>query len=95
METVISEEVCSVCLYFKFHHNDIICPPKHFTCLFELYKNKCICCKNGYSNLMKNVPYVVIYSPLPQIINSHNIQCSLNYKPSDKTTLETLTFGYE
>lgn len=95
METVLSEEVCSVCLYFKFHHNEIICPPKHFTCLCELYKNKYICCKNGYFNLIKNVPYIGIYSPNPEVINSCYIQITLNYKPSDKTILETLTFAYE
>ena len=95
METVIYEEVCSVCLYFKFHHNEMICPPKHFTCLCELYKNKYICCKNGYSNLIKNVPYIAIYSPNPEVINSCYIHSSLNYKPSDKTILETLTFAYE
>ena len=44
---------------------------------------------------MKNVPYIAIYSPIPEVINSNYIQCSLNYKPSDKTILETLTFAYE
>ena len=95
METVIYEEVCSVCLYFKFHHNEMICPPKHFSCLCELIKNKYICCKNRYSNLIKNVPNIAIYSPNPEVINSCYIHSSLNYKPSDKTILETLTFAYE
>ena len=44
---------------------------------------------------MKNVPYIAIYSPNPEVINSSYIQSSLNYKPSDKTILETLTFAYE
>ena len=87
MENVIFEEICGVCNYFKFHHNEMICPPKHFSCLCELFKNKYICCKNGYSNLMKNVPYIAIYSPNPEVINSSYIQSSLNYKPSDKTIL--------
>ena len=95
MENVIFEEICGVCHYFKFNHNEMICPPKHFSCLCELFKNKYICYKNGYSNLMKNVPYIAIYSPNPEVINSSYIQSSLNYKPSDKTILETLTFGYE
>ena len=51
--------------------------------------------KNGYSNLIKNVPYIAIYSPNPEVINSCYIQSTLNYKPSDKTILETLTFAYE
>ena len=44
---------------------------------------------------MKNVPYIAIYSPNPEVINSSYIQSSLNYKPSDKTILETLTFAFE
>ena len=44
---------------------------------------------------MKNVPYIAIYSPNPEVINSSYIQSSLNYKPSDKTILETLTFAYK
>lgn len=95
MESIPMEEICEVCRYFKFHHNEIICPPKHFTCLCELFKNKYICCKNGYSNIIKNIPNLFIYSPNPEVINSCYIQNSSNYKPSDKTILETLTFGYE
>ena len=95
MENVISEEMCGVCHYFKFHHNEIICPPKHFSCLCELFKNKYICCKNGYSNLMKSVPYIAIYSPNPEVINSNYIHISLNYKPSDKTVLETYTCTFK
>ena len=95
MESIPMEEICEVCRYFKFHHNEIICPPKHFTCLCELFKNKYICCKNGYSNIIKNIPNLFIYSPNPEVINSCYIQNYSNYKPSDKTILETLTFGYE
>ena len=44
---------------------------------------------------MKNVPYIAIYSPIPEVINSCYIHSSSNYKPSDKTILETLTFAYD
>ena len=44
---------------------------------------------------MKSVPYIAIYSPNPEVINSNYIHSSLNYKPSDKTILETLTFAFE
>ena len=72
MENVIVEEICGVCYYFKVHHNEMICPPKHFSCFCELFKTKYICCKNGHSNLMKNVPpYIAIYSPNPEVINSN------------------------
>ena len=89
------EEVCNICLYFKFHNNEIICPPKHFTCLCELFKRKFICCKKGYSNLIKRIPYIAIYSPNPEVINNYYIQSSINYTPCDKTILEPLTFVFE
>ena len=89
------EEVCNICLYFKFHNNEIICPPKHFTCLCELFKRKFICCRKGYSNLIKRIPYIAIYSPNPEIINNYYIQSSINYISSDKTILETLAFVFE
>ena len=54
-----------------------------------------ICCKNGYSNIITSIPYIAIYSPNPEAINSCYIQSSLNYKPSNKTILETLSFAYE
>ena len=95
METFSNEEICKVCLYFKFHNNEILCPPKHFTCLCELFKRIFICCKKGYSNLIKNIPYIGIYSPNPEVINTCNIQSSESFKPSDKTILETLTFAFE
>ena len=95
MELISNREVCDVCQYFKFHHNEIICPPKHFTCLCELLKKKYICCKKGYSNLIANIPYMALYSPTPEAINSCFIQSSLDYKPSDKTILETISFAYE
>ena len=44
---------------------------------------------------MKNVSYIAIYSPNPKEINSNYIKRSLNYIPSDKTNLETLTFAFE
>ena len=95
MESIPTGEICEVCLYFKLHHNEIICPPKHFTCLCELLKRKYICCKKGYSNIIANIPFLAMYSPTPEVINSCYIQTSLGYKPSDKTILETLTFAYE
>ena len=44
---------------------------------------------------MKNVPYIALYSPNPEVVNSSYIQRSLNDKPRDKTILETLTFTFE
>ena len=73
----------------------MICPPKHFTCLCELFKRKFICCKRGFSNLVKRIPYMAIYSPNPEVINTYYIQNLVNYTPEDKTILETLTFVFE
>jgi hypothetical protein len=95
MEVISKEEMCKVCLYFKFHNNEIIRPPKHCTCLCELFKRKFICCKKGYSNLIRNIPSIVIYSPNPEVINTYYIQNSMNYLASAKTILEILTFTFE
>ena len=97
METISNEEICEVCQYFKFHHNEMICPPKHFTCICELLKRKYICCKKGYSNMISNccIPYLALYSPTPEVINSCFIQSSQDYKPSNKTILETISFAHE
>ena len=51
--------------------------------------------ENGYTNLIKNVPYTSIYSPNSEVTNCCYMQSSLIYKASDKTILETLVFSYE
>ena len=95
MESISNEEICKICTYFKFHNNDMISPHKHFTCLCELFKKKYICCKKGYSNLVKSIPNIAMYSPNPEAFNSCYIQTSLDYSPSNKTILEVLTFAFE
>ena len=45
--------------------------------------------------MIKNIPYIGIYSPFPEVINTCYIQSSEGFKPSDKTILETLTFAFE
>ena len=95
MEELWEEQICCVCSFHKFHDNDLLTPPKHFTCLCELYKRKYICCKKGFSNLIKNVPYISIYCPNPEVINTCYIQNSSNYIPSDKSIIEILSFSYE
>ena len=95
MESTPEYKVCEICLYYKFHNNEIICPPKHFTCLCELFKNKYICCKKGYSNLIKNIPYIGIYSPTPEVINSYYIQNSMQTIFENKSILDVLNFAYE
>ena len=38
---------------------------------------------------------MAIYSPTPEVINSYYIQNSIDYRPSNKTILEILSFAYE
>ena len=45
--------------------------------------------------MIANIPCMALYSPTPEAINSCFIQTSLDYKPSDKTILETISFAYE
>ena len=96
MATSIPEyKVCETCLYYKFHDNEILCSPKHFTCLCELFKNKYICCKKGYSNLIRSIPYIGIYSPNPEVINTYYIHNSVHTIIENKTILDVLNFAFE
>ena len=47
------------------------------------------------SNLINEIPCMTIYSPTPEVINSCYIQNSIDYRPNNKTILETLSFAYE
>ncbi len=91
---VFEDKICAVCSYSKFHVNDIITPLNHFTCLCELFKRKYICCKKGYTNLITKIPYMVIYSPIPEVINSYYIQNTSSFIPDNKTILEILNFAF-
>ena len=73
----------------------MISPTKHFSCLCELFERKYICCRRGYSNLIKKIPNFVIYAPNAEVINSYYIQNALNYIPGDKSILENLSFVFE
>ena len=45
--------------------------------------------------MINGIPCMAIYSPTPEEINSSYIQNSMDYRPNNKTTLETLSFAYE
>ena len=45
--------------------------------------------------MINGIPCMAIYSPTPEVINSYYIQNSIDYRPSNKTILETLSFAYE
>ena len=91
---ISEDKICHICTYYKFHVNECVTPFNHFTCLCELFENKYICCKKGYSNLISKIPYIAIYSPIPEVINSQYIQNSVNFIPSNKTILENLNFAF-
>ena len=88
------DKICSVCTYYKFHSNEFISPLNHFTCLCEFFRKKYICCKRGYINLIKKIPHIVIYSPIPEVINTYYIHNSPNFIPCNKSILEILNFAF-
>ena len=91
---ISEDKICSVCSYYKTHSNEFITPLNHFTCLCEFFKKKYICCKKGYTNLITKIPHIVIYSPIPEVINSCYIHNSPNFIPSNKSILEILNFAF-
>lgn len=91
---ISEDKLCDICSYYKFHMNECITPLNHFTCLCELFEKKYICCKKGYKNLITKIPYFVIYSPVPEVINSYYIQNASGFIPSNKAILGILNFGF-
>ena len=87
--------MCNICSYYKYHNNEMISPAKHFTCLCELFQRKYICCRKGYSSLLRKIPNFVVYAPNAEVINSYYIQNAENYSPSNKSILENLSCVYE
>ena len=51
--------------------------------------------QKGYSNMITCILYLALYSPTPEAINSCFIQSSQDYKPSNTTILETISFAHE
>ena len=47
-----------------------------------------------YTNLITKTPFVVIYSPIPEVINTCYIHNSPNFIPSNKSILEILNFAF-
>ena len=84
---LFEDKICDICSYYKFHNNEFITPLNHFTCLCELFERKYICCRKGYTNLITKIPYITIYTPIPEVKNSYYIQNASNFIPSNKTIL--------
>ena len=57
-----SKDFCFDCTYWKNHSNP---PAHHKSCICDLFANQSICCLEGYSNLINQVPYMIIYAPTP------------------------------
>jgi len=95
--SVLKNNICKTCTYWKYHQEEdqLISPPNHFTCLCELYKNQYICCKRGYSNLIKRIPYIGIYTPVPIYINNFCMKNSYNTIIENKTILDIVNFAHE
>ena len=95
MDLKVEFQICDICKFYKYHNEEIMCPSNHFSCLCQLYTKKFICCKNGYSNLIKNIPLIGLYTPFPEIINDYYVQNSMCTIFENKTILEVLKFAME
>ena len=63
---------CDRCYYIKDHFTqpdstrDYL-PASHFTCICSLFESSCICCVDGYYNLLLSIPILSIFTPLPAL----------------------------
>ena len=64
-------EICNECAFWKIHPAGY--PNQHKSCICELFGNQSICCLEGYSNLMWNIPYMIIYAPTPNKYIYHTL----------------------
>lgn len=58
-------DFCHFCGFMKTH-SDNNRHANHYTCICFLLETATICCIDGYSNLLDNIPSLSLYSPLPQ-----------------------------
>ena len=58
-----SKEFCGDCNFWKNHANGS--PLQHKSCICELFSHQAICCLEGYSNLMTQIPHIILYAPTP------------------------------
>jgi hypothetical protein len=65
---IIDFSICKKCKNWKKHCNLI--QNKHKTCICDLLADTVICCLKGYVNLIKDIPYLVLYSPSPTKFNN-------------------------
>ena len=66
----INEEICSTCCFWRIHGGY---PNLHKTCICELFASQSICCLEGYSNLMWQIPHLILYAPTPNKFIYHTI----------------------
>ena len=53
---------CPKCGYWRNHVTPIA---EHRTCICCLLQESAICCVNGYSSLIRNIPSLIFWSPVP------------------------------
>lgn len=60
--------ICQYCGYVKYHTESSgdISSGYHYSCLCLLFESAVVCCSKGYSNLIRYIPSIALYSPLPQ-----------------------------
>ena len=58
-----NQEICDKCSFWKIHPGGY--PNQHKSCICELFGNQSVCCLEGYSNLMWQIPHMILYAPTP------------------------------
>jgi hypothetical protein len=59
-------DFCMNCGFVRTHSVSNRHYEDHFTCICLLLETATICCVEGYSNMLDNIPSLALYTPLPQ-----------------------------
>ena len=67
----ICEDICNNCSFWRTHSSGY--PTQHKSCICELFASQAICCLEGFSNLMRLIPFLILYAPTPNKYIYHTI----------------------
>ena len=59
-------DFCMCCGFMRTHSDSRVYYENHYTCICLLLETATVCCVEGYSNLLDNIPSLSLYTPLPQ-----------------------------
>ena len=60
------QDFCMCCGFVRTHQKLDVHYEDHFTCICLLLETATVCCVEGYSNMLDNIPSLALYTPLPQ-----------------------------